>query len=89
MHGGQLIAQVIDVAAHGLNTIEHEHLLVLLRQHAAPGRVLDAAGFALVLWPVFRAGGKAARGISQRQMAVAQHFDFKLVADTQLFALGQ
>jgi hypothetical protein len=54
-----------------------------------PGWVFDAAGFALILWPVFRAGGKAAGGISQRQMAVAQHFDFKLIANAQLFALGQ
>ncbi len=89
VHRRQLITQVVNVAAHGLNTVQHEHLLILLRQHAAPVRVLDTAGLALILWLIFRTSSKAARGVGQRQMAVAQHFHLKLIADAQLFALIQ
>ena len=68
--------QVADLGGHGLDAVEGEQWLRLLAEQRDALRVVLAAELAVVLGPVLRPRGEAARRVGQRQMAVGEQLHF-------------
>lgn len=71
--------QVADLAGHGLDAVEGEQRLALLAEQRDTFGILLAAELAVVLGPVLRPRGEAARRVGQRQVTVGEDLGLQLL----------
>lgn len=71
--------QVADLAGHGLDAVEGEQRLALLAEQRDTFGILLAAELTVVLGPVLRPRGEAARRVGQRQVTVGEDLGLQLL----------